>query len=565
MKRVRFWSLTLFLVAFQAAIPRPVAFADTVPTALTASAQRGRALFISHCSMCHQVTGKGSGTTYPPLVSSSYLQNDTKAGIRAIVAGLSGKISVNGQSFDGKMPAALLTDVQVADVMNYVLNAFNSGGEEVTPSVVQDVRANSPFPTYEKLVAAAQFRPLPQAPTGFETTELAQLPDFATRLAGDRKGRRLYVLGQQGTVWCLEIATRKFTPILLPSELSEGPSSDCSTLGLTLDVSNRLWMTVNHRINGTPWASNQVSIYRTTAIDAEGHPVHPQLWFRTSYPYGVGPYNHGVSELRFGSDGLLYVSSGSRTDGGEAGNDPSLGKMGETEITSALWRLDPRSDSPQIEVIARGIRNAYSFNWDGNGNLFTVSNGPDAPAAEEMDMITLPQPGEAPEHHGFPYQFADAPESKKWYAHTPAALPGQKFVLPVLNLGPDGLLDGDPTSTFTPHSSPAGLAWVGKGWPEPYRDVFLMGRFGNLIRAVHDQDVGFDVLALHLERRHDGRWTARSQTFLRPLGRPIDLHFTENGHLYVLEYTRATDFKSQAGWLPGRILDVHPASKTAER
>jgi glucose/arabinose dehydrogenase len=428
--------------------------------------------------------------------------------------------------------------------------------------MVGEVRAGSSFPTYEKLLAAAQFRPLPQAPSGFEVSELARLPDFATRMAGDRSGKRLYVLGQQGTIWSLEVATRKFTPIVSPTELSGDPKSACSTLGLTLDDSNRLWMTVNQRVPGTPWVSNQVSIYRTTSQDKDGNPVHPKLWFRTAYPYGVGPYNHGVSQLRFGSDGMLYVSSGSRTDGGEPGLDANLGKMGETEITSSLWRLDPRSDSPHIEVIARGIRNAYSFNWDGSSNLFTVSNGPDAPAAEEMDFIQPSRSGERPEHHGFPYQFADEPASRKWYPHTPSAPPGQEFVLPVLNLGPDGLLDGEPTSTFTPHSSPAGLEWVGNEWPEPYRNVFFMGRFGNLIRAVHDQDTGFDILALHLERRQDGRWTSRTQKFLAPLGRPIDLHIARNGHLYVLEYTRATDFNSQAGWLPGRILDVHPVEKT---
>jgi len=54
-------------------------------------------------------------------------------------------------------------------------------------------------------------------------------------------------------------------------------------------------------------------------------------WFVHRYPYGVGPFNHGVSHLAFGLDGMLYVSSGSRTDGGEAGKAPGIFTGGEVE------------------------------------------------------------------------------------------------------------------------------------------------------------------------------------------------------------------------------------------
>ena len=126
-----------------------------------------------------------------------------------------------------------------------------------------------------------------------------------------------------------------------------------------------------------------------------------------------------------------------------------------------------------------------------------------------------------------------------------------------MNLGPAALLDGKPTGTFTPHSSPAGLAWLGDEWPEPVRNGFLIGRFGNLVPGVGGEDTGFDVLSLKLARAADGSWTAKTTTFLAPLGRPIDVHVIGK-KIYVLEYTRPTDFKSQMGWLPGRILEVSP-------
>ena len=64
------------------------------------------------------------------------------------------------------------------------------------------------------------------------------------------------------------------------------------------------------------------------------------------------------------------------------------------------------------------------------------------------------------------------------------------------------------------------------------------------------------MLHLRLERRADGRWTARTTSVLAPLGRPVDVHIAGPGKLYVLEYTRQTELRSRVGWLPGRILEL---------
>ncbi|MEY4939461.1 MAG: hypothetical protein RIQ93_1196, partial [Verrucomicrobiota bacterium] len=239
------------------------------------------------------------------------------------------------------------------------------------------------------------------------------------------------------------------------------------------------------------------------------------------------------------------------------GTVPNLGKMGEVDLTAAMWRLDPRAAAPKIEIIARGIRNAYSFNWDGTGNLFTVSNGPDAHAPEEMDFITPPKPGELPQHHGFPYQLGIAPAGTKWYPHTPDAPGGLKFVLPVLNLGPAAIMGGQATGTFNAHSSPTGLIWLGAEWPASVRNRFLVGRLGSFLKGPgEDEEHGFDLLQMQMQRRADGSWSARTTPFLAPLGRPIDVHLGEDGRIFVLEYTRPTDLKSGTGWLPGRILEL---------
>lgn len=543
--------------------PLGAAEPNSVPAELASTFNRGQVLFAANCSMCHQLSGRGSAGTYPPLAASDWLQQNRRLAIRAVVAGLKEPITVNGVPYHGQMPPALLTDQQVADVLTFVMNSWGNPGGRVVPQEVAVVRAKTEFPTFEALKRAADFHPLPAAPQGFTVAETARLPDFATRLASDRQGKNLFVLGQNGAVWRLDLATKKFKQLIWPTNYTDLRPGDFGTLGLALDAQNRLWISFNQRVASQPLVTNEVGIVRTSATDADGDPVAPKLWFRTGYPHGIGPYNHGVSDLRFGPDGLLYLTSGSRTDGGEAGSDPQLGKMGETDITAAVWRFDPKAVEPKLEVVARGIRNAYSLNWDGAGNLFTVANGPDAHAGEEMDHVIPPKAGEAPRHHGFPHQLGNVPAGHKWYPYTPDAPDRQEFALPVENVGPDALYAGKPTTTFTPHSSPAGLHWLDDSWPEAVRNGFVMGRFGNLIKTGDEQDCGFDVLSVKLERNATGGWEAHTTTLLAPLGRPIDLHVA-GSKLYVLEYTRPTSFKQQAGWLPGRIIELTPTERAAK-
>jgi len=523
------------------------------------SIARGLPLYAANCAMCHGATGDGIATTYPPLAKSDFLVEHRPLAVRAIVAGLKEEITVNAQVYRGQMPAVMLDDPQVADVLTFVLNSWGNPGGRVTADEVKAVRATTSFKTFAALQAAGDYAPLPPAPDGFSLRELVRLTDFGVRLASDGRGGPLYVLGKEGDVWRFDAGSGNLKPIIGPRDFVGLKPGGFQTLGFVRDGAGRLWITINQKVDTRPLVMNEVAIYRTTAFDADGNPIAPRPWFRSEYPWGIGPYNHGLSDIRFGADGLLYVSSGSRTDAGETGKSAQLGTMGEVHPTATMWRFDPRAAEPKLEIIARGIRNAYSFGWDGAGNLFTVSNGPDAHAPEEMDHIVPPLPGEPPRHHGFPYQFGDAPAAKKWYAHTPvpAPPPDTAYIKPVLNLGPAALMDGQPTSTFNAHSSPAGLVWLGPEWPATVRNGFLVGRLGSFLAGPGEgEEHGFDVLHLKMERRSDGTWTARTHTFLAPLGRPIDVHVPVPGTIYVLEYTRPTSLKSGVGWLPGRILEL---------
>ena len=72
--RTRGWLIAATLsVAFAAGL---FAQNQPVPAELQASFNRGRVLYLANCSMCHQVTGRGTKGTYPPLAASDWLANN---------------------------------------------------------------------------------------------------------------------------------------------------------------------------------------------------------------------------------------------------------------------------------------------------------------------------------------------------------------------------------------------------------------------------------------------------------------------------------------------------------
>ena len=101
---------------------------------------RGKRIYDTSCFACHQTNGQGLPGAFPPLAKSDYLNNKTKA-ISAVVHGLEGKITVNGKEYDSIMPAQVLSDEDVANVMTYVYSAWGNSKKVVTPAEVKAVRA----------------------------------------------------------------------------------------------------------------------------------------------------------------------------------------------------------------------------------------------------------------------------------------------------------------------------------------------------------------------------------------------------------------------------------------
>jgi nitrite reductase (NO-forming) len=107
----------------------------------------GQVLFKGTCSVCHQETGQGIPDVFPPLAKSDFLNKDHQRAIGIALNGLTGKVTVNGKTFDSVMPPmSQLNDDEIANILTYVLNSWDNGGGVVTKEEVQATRANTKRP-----------------------------------------------------------------------------------------------------------------------------------------------------------------------------------------------------------------------------------------------------------------------------------------------------------------------------------------------------------------------------------------------------------------------------------
>lgn len=102
--------------------------------------ERGKNVYTANCLACHQAEGQGVPHAFPPLAKSDYLNADVPRAIKAVLHGLTGEITVNGNNYNSVMPALALNDEDVANVLTYVLNTWDNKGGEVKPEDVAKLR-----------------------------------------------------------------------------------------------------------------------------------------------------------------------------------------------------------------------------------------------------------------------------------------------------------------------------------------------------------------------------------------------------------------------------------------
>jgi len=138
-----FFLFTLFFFSFF--ISNEVVEGNEIPLyqnqdSLQKSIQAGKEIYQDFCVQCHLPNGKGSSTV-PPLDQSDWLVQKRKESIHALKFGQSGKITVNGKSYQNAMTPMGLTDEEVADVMNYIMNSWsNKQSQRVTVAEVEAIK-----------------------------------------------------------------------------------------------------------------------------------------------------------------------------------------------------------------------------------------------------------------------------------------------------------------------------------------------------------------------------------------------------------------------------------------
>ncbi|MEO9869323.1 c-type cytochrome [Ekhidna sp.] len=90
---------------------------------------QGAKIYATYCTNCHQQDGKGLASLYPPLAGSDYLLENLPRAACIIKNGQSKEIVVNGVTYNQMMPGNPITNLEIAEVLTFISNAWgNEGG-----------------------------------------------------------------------------------------------------------------------------------------------------------------------------------------------------------------------------------------------------------------------------------------------------------------------------------------------------------------------------------------------------------------------------------------------------
>ena len=121
---------------------RPLAVLAPAPASASAD---GKQLYANACVACHQASGKGLPGVFPPLAESEWVTGDAKVLAQLVLHGMTGPITVKGQSYQGAMPAFAeqFADAELAAVLSFIRHEWGNEGDAITPELIAQARAAS--------------------------------------------------------------------------------------------------------------------------------------------------------------------------------------------------------------------------------------------------------------------------------------------------------------------------------------------------------------------------------------------------------------------------------------
>lgn len=112
--------------------------AATMAIAKPSAGGNGARVYQANCSSCHQADGKGLLGSFPPLAGNAVVTGDPKAVIHIVKYGLTGKIDVQGHTFNGIMPpwGSQLSNADIAAALTYVRSSWGNKASLITEAQV---------------------------------------------------------------------------------------------------------------------------------------------------------------------------------------------------------------------------------------------------------------------------------------------------------------------------------------------------------------------------------------------------------------------------------------------
>lgn len=248
-----------------------------------------------------------------------------------------------------------------------------------------------------------------------------------------------------------------------------------------------LYVAEENAIGRIPFNSKAGTTSGSYAHIIENIPAHSGHWTRT---------------LKFGPDGLGYVSIGSSCNA----------CIEKSPLRATISRFDPKDK--HLKVYANGLRNSVGFDWSPvDGALYAVDNGRDLlgdhEPPEELNCIS--ETG----FYGWPYAYGDRIPDPTYGKNNQAIIAES---IP-------------PLATFPAHTAPLGLTFIKNPESSLYKQalVALHGSWNS------SQKVGYRVISLNFNQ---GSITTKDfiTGFLKDgkvRGRPVHLVEGKQGEMYL--------------------------------
>ena len=112
------------------------------PAATEEQLAEGKKNYMTTCFVCHQPTGLGLPSVFPPLTKSPYVNGSPERLAAIILKGNTGPFTVEGKPYNNVMipQEATLDDAKIASVMTYVRASFGNTAGPVAADVVAAAR-----------------------------------------------------------------------------------------------------------------------------------------------------------------------------------------------------------------------------------------------------------------------------------------------------------------------------------------------------------------------------------------------------------------------------------------